>query len=85
MEKQYNKIFQVITLAIVFGAALFILVEIIPALFIKAKPQNESNIPLISIEKIEKINSILGERASLPLPPEVDLDKYNFGKAEPFR
>ncbi|OGM08995.1 hypothetical protein A2159_01230 [Candidatus Woesebacteria bacterium RBG_13_34_9] len=85
MDKQYNKFFQVITLTMVFCVVIFILVEIIPTLFSEVNSQTKSDIPLISTEKIEKINISLDERTSIIYPIKVDLFNYEFGKEEPFR
>lgn len=43
-----------------------------------------STVPVLQVEKLNKLVSVLEKRINPGQPGKVDLSRFNFGKSEPF-
>lgn len=85
MKNNHKKIiFKILAFSYATVLGLFIVDSIIASV-IRYSPQTKSSIPQFSIVQLEKVYNLVGKREKLPDITKIDLSKFRFGKAEPFR
>lgn len=85
MKNNHKKlIFKILAIGYGTGLGLFIVGSAV-VLVIRYSPKTKSSIPQFSVTQLEKVYNLVGKREKLPDITKVDLSKFRFGKAEPFR